>query len=111
VLGEIAPEDGAIGIMSFDPTVGRWFRRNRKQIRRGLVIGKDTPPLKRWLAMTIAAPHFIAVHCELLGSRWAARIGKRIPVYSWTIRTGEQRAQAGVHADALIWEGDGRPRI
>jgi hypothetical protein len=34
-----------------------------------------------------------------------------MPVYSWTIATAEQRAQAEVHADALIWEADGRPGI
>jgi hypothetical protein len=34
-----------------------------------------------------------------------------MPVYSWTIRTADQRAQAQVQADALIWEADGRPRI
>jgi len=34
-----------------------------------------------------------------------------MPVYSWTIRTAEERRQAEVQADALIWEGDGRPRI
>jgi hypothetical protein len=34
-----------------------------------------------------------------------------MPVYSWTIRSESERAQAAVHADALIWEGDGRPRI
>jgi len=32
-----------------------------------------------------------------------------MPVYSWTIATVEQRLQAQVHADALIWEADGRP--
>ena len=39
-----------------------------------------------------------------------ARLRRRMPIYTWTIRTAAERAQAEVHADALIWEGDGRPR-
>jgi len=46
-----------------------------------------------------------------LGKRWVERVRRRMPVYSWTIRTSEQREQARVQADALIWEADGRPRI
>jgi hypothetical protein len=32
-----------------------------------------------------------------------------VPVYSWTIRTPAERAEAARNADALIWEADGRP--
>ena len=33
-----------------------------------------------------------------------------MPVYTWTIRTAAERAQAEVQADALIWEADGGPQ-
>jgi glycerophosphoryl diester phosphodiesterase len=110
VLADLPPRSDAVGIMSFDPKVVRWFRRNAPHIRRGLVIGKDLSPVKRWLALVMTAPQFLAVHRQCLGTGWIARIRSRMPVYSWTIRTAAERAQAEVQADALIWEGDGRPR-
>ena len=109
VLLDLAPRSGPLGIMSFDPKVGRWLRRNAPHIRRGLVIGKDLSPVKRWLALVTAAPQFLAVHRECLGRSWVASIRKHMPVYCWTIRTAAERAQAEVQADTLIWEGDGRP--
>jgi hypothetical protein len=75
-----------------------------------LVIGKDLSRVKRWLALVAAAPQFLALHRECLDRTWVANIRKRMPVYCWTIRTAAERAQAAVQADALIWEGDGRPR-
>jgi glycerophosphoryl diester phosphodiesterase len=106
----LAIAHGPIGVMSFDPKVGRWLRRYAQHVPRGLVIGEDTSWLKRWLALVIAAPQFLAVHRNCLGRVWVARIRKRMPVYAWTIRSAAERAQAEVQADALIWEADGRPR-
>ena len=111
VLSDLSPRCGPIGIMSFDPKVGGWLRRNALHIPRGLVVGKDLTRLRRWLAVTIAAPQFLAVDRECLGAPWVARIRRRMPVCAWTIRTPAERAQAAVQADALIWEADGGPRI
>ena len=101
---------GPFGIMSFDPRVPRLLKTNLPHIRRGLVIRGSLPAWKRLVAMWLADPNFIAVERTALGKSWVADLRKRMPVYSWTIATAEQRAQAGVHADALIWEADGRPR-
>jgi len=109
VLLDLAPRAGPIGIMSFDPNVARWVRRTAPHVRRGLVIGKNVSPAKRWLALITAVPQFVAVHRDSLGTRWIARMRSRMPVYAWTIRSAAERAQAEVQADALIWEGDGRP--
>ena len=62
------------------------------------------------VAIWFADPDFIAVERTALAKPWVARLRERMPVYSWTIATAEQRSQAQVHADALIWEADGRPR-
>ena len=62
-----------------------------------------------WLALKLASPDFLAVDRAALGRRWVARARERIPVYSWTIRNPAEREQARVHADAFIWEADGRP--
>lgn len=102
---------GRFGVMSFDPRISRLMKTNMPEVRRGLVIRADLPAARRRLALWLADPQFIAVERTALAESWLARLRTRMPVYSWTIRTPEQRAQAAVHADALIWEGDGRPRI
>jgi glycerophosphoryl diester phosphodiesterase len=101
---------GAFGIMSFDARLPRFLRTKFPGVRRGLVVRSDLSPFKRWMALWFAKPDFLAVDRAALGKPWVARVRQRMPVYSWTIRTFEQRAQGEVHADALIWEGDGRPR-
>jgi glycerophosphoryl diester phosphodiesterase len=100
----------ALGIMSFDPRLPRLLKTNLPEIRRGLVVRDSLPTLRRWAAIQLADPHFLAVDKASLGKPWVARARERIPVYGWTIRTGAERVQAEVQADALIWEGDGRPR-
>jgi glycerophosphoryl diester phosphodiesterase len=102
---------GPFGLMSFDPRVSRLMKTNLPQVRRGLVIRHSLPAYRRRMAIWLADPQFIAVDRAALGKPWVERLRRAMPVYSWTIRTSEQRAQASVHADALIWEGDGRPRI
>lgn len=101
--------DGPFGVMSFDPRVARLLKTNLPHVRRGLVVRDSLPSLRRRLALWLADPDFLAVDRKALGKPWVARERERIPVYSWTIKTREQRTQALVHADALIWEADGRP--
>ena len=95
--------------MSFDARLPRWLRANAPHIRRGLVIAAQLSPLRRWSAMKLADPDFVAVDRSALGQGWVGRVRQRLPVYSWTIRTAAERATAASHADALIWEADGRP--
>jgi hypothetical protein len=95
--------------MSFDPRLSRLLKTNWPTARRGLVVSDRLSPLKRWLAMRLADPDFLAVDKETLGKPWVARARERMPVYTWTIRTADERSQARVQADALIWEADGRP--
>ncbi len=98
------------GVMSFDPRLLRLLKTNLPDVRRGLVVRDRLPALRRRLALWLASPDFLAVDRAALGKPWVARARKRMPVYSWTIATAEHRSQAAVHADALIWEADGRPR-
>jgi glycerophosphoryl diester phosphodiesterase len=103
--------DGAYGIMSFDPRIARLLKTNLPAVRRGLVVRDNLPALQRAAALWLADPQFASVERAALGKLWVERLRTRMPVYTWTIRTAEERAQAAVHADALIWEADGRPRI
>lgn len=107
----ISGYDGPFGVMSFDPRLPRLLKTNMPEVPRGLVVRDSLPPFKRRLATWLADPHFLAVERRALGRSWVARARRRMPVYSWTIASAEHRVQAEVHADALIWEGDGRPRI
>jgi len=101
---------GPFGVMSFDPRIPRLLKTNLPTIRRGLVVRADLPRWRRRIALWLADPGFIAVDRAALPQPWVSRLRHRMPIYSWTIRTADERRQAEVQADALIWEGDGRPR-
>jgi hypothetical protein len=96
--------------MSFDPRIPRLLKTNMPDVRRGLVIRDTLSPMRRRAALWLSDPDFVAVERTALAKPWVARIRGRMPVYSWTIATAEQRSQAQVHADALIWEANGGPR-
>jgi glycerophosphoryl diester phosphodiesterase len=105
----LAGYEGRFGIMSFDPRIPRLLKTNLPSVRRGLVIEAALSPLRRKLALMLASPEFIGVEQPMIGQPWVAALRRRMPVYAWTICSREQRVQAQVHADALIWEDDGRP--
>jgi glycerophosphoryl diester phosphodiesterase len=98
------------GIMSFDPSISRWLSVHQPDLPRGLVVDADWPIDFRLQALDRARPQFLAVDVRLIGDAWTTSMRERMPVYCWTVRTAAERAQAEVQADALIWEGDGRPR-
>ena len=100
---------GKHGVMSFDPRISRLLKLAHPRVRRGLVIRDELAPVRRRVALMLADPHFIAIERTAVGNSWVQAIRERLPVYSWTIRGPQQRGQAQVHADALIWEADGRP--
>ncbi len=100
---------GRFGVMSFDPRLPRMLKTNMPSVRRGLVVRDRLPSWKRKLAIWLAAPQFLAVDRAAVERSWVAKARHRMPVYTWTIRTAAERAQAAVQANALIWEADGRP--
>lgn len=100
---------GPLGVMSFDPRLVRLLKTHLPEVRRGLVIASDLSAARRWAALRLARPDFLAVDVAAIAQPWVAGARQRVPVYSWTVRTPEQRRQVTVHADAPIWEGDARP--
>ena len=100
---------GPFGVMSFDARIPRLVKTNLPEVRRGLVIKDRLSAWKRLWALWLADPQFLAVEAAALGRPWVAKARRRMPVYTWTVRNAALRRQAEVHADASIWEGDGRP--
>lgn len=101
--------DGPVGVMSFHPGLMRWLKTNAPYIRRGLVVRATLSAPKRWVAMKLADPAFLAVDVAAIERPWVAAARATMPVYTWTVRTRADRARALANADALVWEANGRP--
>ena len=106
---ELDAYTGPFGVMSFHPGLLVMLKAHASHIRRGLVIRDSLSTAKRWAAMKLADPAFLAVDLAAIDRPWVARARTHLPVYTWTVRTGADRARALAKADALIWEADGRP--
>lgn len=106
---------GRHAVMSFDPRVARWFRRNSPETPCGLVMREDEygytqKAWQRRLAFWIAKPDFLAYHIAALPNKWVAGLRERgLPILTWTVNSPETRARALLYADALISEGEGLP--
>ena len=109
VIAELAGYPGPVGVMSFEPGVGKWLARYAPDVRRALVISDRATAFDRWRSIRAASPHFLAIDRAAIGRPWVARQRRQRRVYCWTIRSPADRQQAEIHADALIWESDGRP--
>ncbi|MGB7406066.1 MAG: glycerophosphodiester phosphodiesterase, partial [Pacificimonas sp.] len=107
---------GPVGIMSFHPTVSRWFHDHFPTMLNGLVISEELDAVgERWrasgparlLATQQARPKFLAYDVRSLPSRLAKtyrKPGRR--VYTWTVRSDADTARANDNADQMIVEGD-----
>ena len=109
VLRALEGYRGPVGVMSFNPEVGRWFSAHGSRVTRGLVVTEEG---KRWrgvirrrLAMWRARPEFLAYDIRDLPSSFAARARRRgLPVFTWTCRDSEQVKIARRFADQIIYE-------
>ncbi len=115
VRDALAGYGGAHAVMSFDPRVSRWFRRNSPATVRGLVMREDELGMtqKAWqrhLVLWLARPEFIAYHIAALPNAMVTGLrAAGLPVLAWTVSTPALLAQARRHADAPIAEGEGVP--
>jgi glycerophosphoryl diester phosphodiesterase len=110
VARALASYIGPVGVMSFNPEVSRWFGRDAGAPLRGLVVteqgkGKWRGRMERNLALWRSRPDFLAYDIRDLPSETSAfaRFEGR-PVYTWTVRSDEDRARAAEHADQIIFE-------
>jgi glycerophosphoryl diester phosphodiesterase len=109
----------AVG-MSFDPDQVMALRELIPQRPRGIVAEREytedewpetSPAQRRGMTHLRHAfrtrPHFVAYWVDELpaAAPWIARNLFGLPLLTWTVKTPEQRARAGRHADQMIFEG------
>lgn len=101
---------GKAAVMSFNPLVGAWMRKNAAHIVRGLVVTEEgSKTLKGRMArhrdLWTAKPDFLAYDVRDFPSRFAASNRARgLPVVTWTVRTAEQEKIAALYADEPVYE-------
>jgi glycerophosphoryl diester phosphodiesterase len=98
---------GPVGIMSFNPEVGAWFARHSAERLRGLVVTESGKKgwrgrIERSLAFWRARGDFLAYDIRDLPSSFAR--AKGVPVFTWTVRSAQDRARAAACADQIIFE-------
>ncbi len=108
--------EGAAAVMSFNPLVSEWLRRNAPEVVRGMVTtnlderGEDIAgwapaDLRQALAENLGDPCFYAHDIRYLPDDTCARArAKGVPLLTWTVRTQAERERAAHHADAIIFE-------
>ena len=110
VAAAVAQADGAVGVMSFDPRVGRWFAAHARHVPRGLVASNEGRPgphatLRHLAAIRLARPDFLAWDVRDLPDLVPAAARRRgLCVFTWTVRTADERARARHNADGAIFE-------
>ncbi len=101
---------GQAAIMSFNPLVGVWFRKNAGHIVRGLVVTEEGSRnwrgrIARHRNLWTAKPDFLAYDIRDLPSRFAAAQRARgLPIVSWTVRSAQQEQTAALYADEPVYE-------
>jgi glycerophosphoryl diester phosphodiesterase len=112
---------GPIGLMSFDPTVMAALKELAPQVARGMVSGlfegegwwrdrlgaERAFRLSHFLESRPAAPDFYAYDVKALPTPVTRFLREvlGLPLFTWTVRTEEERRIAARWADAPIFEG------
>jgi glycerophosphoryl diester phosphodiesterase len=105
---------GPVGVMSFNPQIGRWFAHRAPDILRGLVVTEAGRKnllgrFERWFSLRRSRADFLAYDIRDLPSDFAAAARARgLKVATWTVRSPAERATAKAHADQVIYEQAGR---
>jgi glycerophosphoryl diester phosphodiesterase len=111
---------GPVAVMSFDPGSTAWFRRHAPNLPRGVVQEsryadpewRTLSPMRRFalghlMHLPQSRPDFLAWFVGDLAYRTPqlARSLLGLPLLTWTVRSPEDQARAGVCADQMIFEG------
>jgi glycerophosphoryl diester phosphodiesterase len=120
IAATLAPYEGHVAVMSFDPDCVAAFRDLAPSLPRGL-IGERFEDRRHWselsaprrfamrhlLTSVIARPNFIAYDISALPALapGIARDVFRLPLLTWTVRSEAEKAHALLFADGVIFEG------
>lgn len=117
----VTPYRGPLALMSFDPALMAAVKEAAPAVPRGIVSGSYSGPgwwpgkidtvraaaLRDLLESGPAAPDFYAYEIDALPTpvtEYARRV-LGLPLFTWTVRTTEQRRKSEAWADAMIFEG------
>lgn len=116
--------EGPLALMSFDPDVMTALRELAPQVPRGIISGAYStddggwwpgliPEERRYRLANLldsgpADPCFYAYHVKALPTPVTRYIRdvQRLPLFTWTVRTEDDRATAATWADVAIFEGE-----
>lgn len=110
--------DGPIALMSFDPAVVALVREYAPQVPRGIISGsyagdgwwndrldaERAARLRDLQESAAADPDFVAYEVNALHSPVVQHAREHLPVFTWTVRSAEDRQLAERFADAPIFE-------
>lgn len=110
LLSVLEPYSGHFAVMSFDPRIILWFKKNAEHVCRGMVLeikGHDMPAEmdRHRLLCDETDADFISHDIRTLPTDFTQRwreAGK--PVLCWTVRTPEDEAKALQYTDAMTFE-------
>lgn len=111
IFNVIKDYEGELAICSFNPSVVSWFRKNKPNIKRGLIFGDlEKVEIKylnfiyiyRYLTLR---PDFISLDYKLIDS-FVIKICKffKISLITWTIKTKEDALKVLNKVDNIIFE-------
>lgn len=86
---------GKFCVKSFNPLSIRWFRKNKPNYIRGLLVNNKKKSLisaicRSNLSLIITRPDFISCNYKLHNNKKILRYMKKHPVIAWTIKNEEQ---------------------
>jgi glycerophosphoryl diester phosphodiesterase len=120
VVETLAGRDAPVALKSFDPRVVAALRMMAPHIPRGIIAMSDydypdyeaLPPAEKHamanlLHFSQMEPDFLSWRVKDLpsGLPYLCRTQLGLPVMTWTVRTPEDAALAGQHADQMVFEG------
>lgn len=84
--------EGKFCVKSFSPLSVRWFKKNRPNYIRGLLISSKKKTIKErilrsYLIFLLSKPDFISCNYLLYNDKKIKKYMKKVPVIAWTIKT------------------------